>query len=169
MLRCRCIPIARGFAGLLWVLRSARLMITPPPHARLLWQPQPQHRSEAVTHRTLAGRVGCVCRGRCEWCVLRGGVSGMWRGADRQHARLGTTQRSRVMGYCTRLLCAKDFRICVHAGSSLMASPGKLRSAPGPCACTAAQSYALAASSSDAKRPMCCLPRCLRVIQPRVP
>jgi hypothetical protein len=37
------------------------------------------------------------------------------------------------------------------AGSSLMASPGKLRLTPGPCACTAAQSYALAASSSEAK------------------
>jgi hypothetical protein len=36
-------------------------------------------------------------------------------------------------------------------GSSLMASPGKLRLTPGPCFCTAAQSYARPASSSDAK------------------
>jgi hypothetical protein len=40
---------------------------------------------------------------------------------------------------------------CAHAHAhALMASVGKLRLAPGPCACTAAQSYARAASSSEA-------------------
>jgi hypothetical protein len=44
------------------------------------------------------------------------------------------------------MLCGKSYGSIV---SSLAAS-GKLRLAPGPRACTAAQSYALPASSSEA-------------------
>jgi hypothetical protein len=57
--------------------------------------------------------------------------------------------------YCELLRCFRSSPIDTVTGSSLVASPGKLRLAPGPCTLTVTQSYALAASSSEEKYPMC--------------
>jgi hypothetical protein len=64
-----------------------------------------------------------------------------------------------LMGWALRarvfLAISENYGILSHGGCSPVASSGKLHVVPGPCARTAAQSYARAASSSEAKYPMC--------------